>query len=140
MNNTVIVDGDLEVRLTSIYQGYSTNLIEGLPFKRVNDNAIAQALDEAKRWSNCPVIHLIEPIITPIPWKGNYPFGTPERLPHIKCIANLHYFTAIRDKSKDGADITVVWFQDEFAFPIQEDILEKFKKIPFREICWEYEY
>ncbi|MHB8901764.1 MAG: hypothetical protein ACYC6Y_23660, partial [Thermoguttaceae bacterium] len=58
-----------------------------------------------------------------------YPFGTPAKLPRIECIARFVRPQFARDKTKDLSQLVVIWYQDDFAFPVDEEIAEKFKAI-----------
>jgi hypothetical protein len=83
---------------------------------------------------------LIEPIQTPIEYEGKYAFGDPASLPPIACIVDLWYYSAFRDETKDFSSLGLIWFQDDYAFPMEEQILEKIKQIPFSKICGEFTY
>ncbi|KOY85240.1 hypothetical protein AD998_02895 [bacterium 336/3] len=141
MNNHLIIDYDLEVRIRSIQQKYTyEGLLEGLPTKEMNKNRIQRFKQEAERFCGMSHIHLIEPIETPIHYNGTYPFGEPAQLPSIICIMEVGYYKAFRDMEKDYSRLGIIFFQNDFAFPIDSEILEKIKQIPYRQICGEFEY
>jgi hypothetical protein len=100
----------------AVYAG----LLEGLPTRQTNDAEIKHAIDEAtRRDGHAPF--LIVPTQVPIPYQGRYPFGEPAKLPPVGCVARFHSFEPARDLSKDCSDLTVIWFQDDFAFPLAPD-------------------
>lgn len=84
----------------------------------MNAREIERARSEA-RARNGHEPFLIEPAQTPIEYEGRYPFGEPAALPAIGCVA---------DFSGDGklgaayyTSLTVIWFQDDYAFPISPE-------------------
>jgi hypothetical protein len=38
------------------------------------------------------------------------------------------------------SSLCLIWFQEDYAFPIEKDILDKIKEIPFSKICGEFDY
>lgn len=141
MNGNLIIEGDKEVRIKRISQSYTYGgLLEGLPTTRMNDYILASVKEEAKKFCGLDEIYLIEPQQTPIPYDGKYPFGTPMSLPSVICIIKIWYYTTFRDKEKDFSCLGIIWFQNDYAFPIDEEIVEKIKEIPFSKICGEFQY
>jgi hypothetical protein len=137
----VIIDNDVEVGIDHIDQSRTYGgLIEGLPTDRLNKTILGRVKTKAKERSHSDAIYLIEPKQTPIEYDGRYPFGKPMRLPSITCIMSVYSYKVFRDQSKMGSSLTIIWFQDEYAFPIQSDIIQKIKEIPFREICEEFDH
>lgn len=141
MNKHLIIDSDLEVRIYSIQQKHTyEGLLEGLPTKEMNKRRIERFKQEAEKFCNMSHIHLIEPIETPIHYDGKYPFGEPAQLPSIVCIMEVGYHSTFRDLEKDYSCLGIIFFQNHFAFPIDTEILEKIKQIPYRQLCAEFEY
>jgi hypothetical protein len=64
---------------------------------------------------------LIVPVQQPIKHDGRYPFGDPAALPSIACMGRFHSHKPARDSSKDCSDLTMIWFQDDYAFPLSAD-------------------
>ena len=101
------------IHLNSLHQwAVYSGLLEGLPTREMNAGMIERACGEA-RTRNGHEPFLIEPVQTPIEEEGGYPFGEPAALPAIGCVADFVAF---------GGDyytsLTVIWFQDDYAFPI----------------------
>jgi len=141
MNHDIIVDGNIEANIKRMMQWHTYDgLLNGLPTIEMNNRHLVVAKEEAKKICYHDEIYLIEPKQTPIPHKGEYPFGEPASLPAVTCIAKIRYIFPFRDKTKDYSSLGIVWFQEDFAFPIDKDVLEKIKAIPFREICGEFEW
>lgn len=103
------------LRQWSVYAG----LLEGLPTRERNEESIARIVQQS-RDADRHEPFLITPTQTPIKYDGSYSFGEPASLPSICCVAHLHHFGPARDSTMDCSDLTVIWFQDDFAFPIDE--------------------
>ena len=135
---TIIVDGDIEAVITKIVQ-YPTyiGLIEGFPNVNSN-NDILNEVKSKRNFSNYidDSVFLIEPKRTQF---ADWLFGKKEKLPIVTCIIEVECYDTFRDKTKAMSVLGIVWFQEDYAFPIDADILEKIKEIPFRKICKETE-
>jgi hypothetical protein len=59
--------------------------------------------------------YLVPPLIHRVP-------GLPEQLPSVTCVARYVGWRA---------GLTIVWFQDEFAFPMAPDVLDHLEGIDF---------
>ena len=143
MNEKIIVDGNKEAIITQIKQWRTyRGLLEGLPTTEMNRCRLMATMEDAKKFCGQDEIYLIEPQQTPITIGDNdiYPFGTPASLPNITCIAEIMYSRALRDQTKDFSSLGVIWFQDDYAFPINKDVVAKIKDIPFSKICGEFEW
>ncbi len=112
----------------SVYAG----LIEGLPTRERNDDMIQQLVAEAsRRDGHAPL--LITPVQPLIPYdEGRYPFGVPAMLPAIGCVARFHCGAPARNHQRNHSDLTVIWFQDDFAFPLSEQAAQA-----IHEMDWE---
>jgi hypothetical protein len=62
---------------------------------------------------------VIEPVQTPIKYDGRYPFGEPASLPAIACVAD---FTSTGKSWEYRSSLTVIWFQAEYAFPLDVNV------------------
>jgi hypothetical protein len=141
MNGELIVEGDKQVTIKRIKQWHIYDgLLEGLPTTRMNNRILADVKEDAKKFCGLDEIYLIEPQQTPIPYDGKYPFGEPASLPSVACIIELWHYTTFRDDKKDFSSLGIIWFQNDYAFPIDEEIIEKIKQIPFSKICGEFTY
>ena len=141
MKSELTVENNKSVSIKGIYQWPTYGgLLEGLPVERINSNIIQNARYTAKRHTGNQTLFMIEPISTPIPYEGIYPFGTPTALPNIICVADLSVAQPARDMNKQGSALTVMWFQNDYAFPIDNDILEKIKEIPWSQLADDFDY
>ena len=106
-----------ELEQWTVYAG----LVEGLPTDRMNRRIVDAAEREAaSRWGS-PVV-LVPPIETPIDWQGErpYPFGVPTELPAIGVRAR---FWSSGPDALTQSTLTFVWFQVEWAPPVDEAVL-----------------
>lgn len=141
MKGELFIEGNKEVTIKRIKQWLTYDgLLEGLPTARMNNGILLDVKEDAKKFCGFDEVYLIEPPLTPIHYDGKYPFGEPVSLPKVTCIIELWYYTTFRDSEKDFSSLGVIWFQDDYAFPIDKEIIEEMKKIPFSEICGEFNY
>jgi|CXWL01.1.fsa_nt_gi hypothetical protein len=117
--------------------------LEGMPTKEINQLLIKEAVEAAKQlWNEAP--YLIEPIETPIIWKREYPLGIPASIPGKVCISQLRsFYPRGENMGLSGLEyslLTLVWFQDEFAFPIDDSILEKIHSLDWDRYATDCQY
>ncbi|PTX63570.1 hypothetical protein C8N46_101171 [Kordia periserrulae] len=137
----LLIDNDLEVRIDHIDQWFTySGLLEGLPTNRLNTMILERTKEEAKERFHSDAVYLIEPTQTPIEYEGRYVFGKPMQLPSITCVCSVASSEVFRNKEMHGSHLIIIWLQEDYAFPIEETIIEKIKEIPFRKICKEFEY
>ncbi len=141
MKDKLIVEGDhvvdiIEIKQWLVYDG----LLEGLPTRRINDQTLIEIKAHAKEFCQLNAVYLIEPIQEPIEYKGHYPFGEPAKLPDVGCIVKVKSYSTFKEPTKDFSELGLIWFQKQFMFPIEEDILQKIKAIPYSQLCEEFHY
>ena len=124
------------LRQWQFYEG----LLEGLPTVEMNRQGLEHILAEERGKSYGADPLLIPPKETPIPYDGRYPFGAPASLPEIVCVARLSSLQPAGDRSKDTSGLGIVWFQHEFAFPIEPDVLEQLRAIEWEQHAVDMEY
>jgi hypothetical protein len=119
-----------ELRQYEVYEG----LLEGLPTAEMNERRIEllEARCRGEFYGADPVV--IRPTEKPVEWNREepYPFGRPAMLPGIACVGRFSCSEPARDSSKDYSGLVVIWFQDEFAFPIDPSVMGS-----LRELAWE---
>lgn len=141
MNSSLIIENNKEVTIKSIKQWHTYGgLLEGIPTDKMNTQIIERTKIEAKEFSRMEEIYLIEPKQEPIDYDGNYPFGNPAALPGVTCVAELWHNDVFRDTDKMFSSLCIIWFQEDYAFPIDEEIVKDIKEIPFSKICGEFDY
>lgn len=125
--------GDHALHLISLEQSLVyAGLIEGLPTDRTN----GWKLDALRQ--RYPKGHLIEPEQTPIPWEGRYPFGRPQRLPSVQCVAQLRG-PGFTDTVMYHSGLTLLWFQDDWAMPVAPHIVAAIEALDWAALAEEWE-
>jgi hypothetical protein len=141
MNDKIIIDGNTQVSIKSIKQRLTYDgLLEGLPTKEMNGRIMVGLKEDARKFCQLNEVYLIEPEQKTIEYNGRYPFGEPAQLPSVICIVELRSYSVFKDKTKDYSALGLIWFQDNFMFPIDSNILEKIKTLPFDKVCEELNY
>lgn len=128
------------IRLTAIEQwGTYSGLLEGVPTMEMNQRLIRRAMEGAReRFHFEP--YLIPPVEVPIELGRSYPFGTPASIPEITCVSCFDCFDTIRDKSMHGSLLPIVWFQADFAFPIEDAIEEQIRALDWKSLASDFGY
>jgi hypothetical protein len=119
----------------AVYAG----ILEGLPTRQFNDAELKRLVEEAEAQDRHPPF-LIVPVQVPISYEGRYPFGEPAKLPPIACIARFHSYAPARDASKDCSDLTVIWFQQDFAFPLDGSVEQAILAMNWNALARDVEY
>lgn len=141
MNSNLIIETDKVVTIKSINQWQTYGgLLEGIPTDKMNENIINRTKKEAQELSGMEEIYLIEPKQKTIEYEGKYPFGNPASLPPVTCVAELWFNDVFRDTEKMFSSLCIIWFQEDYAFPIEKEILNKIKEIPYSKVCGEFDY
>ena len=131
-------------------------LSEGFPSKKLNDMIVAQGQGEAARvFTGYGEPYLIPPERRDYREKpGDMDFlhdrylNRPEHaeyrrlnglnnewLPLVRCIACFMSIAPARDFTKEVSGLIVVWFQDDFALPIAEPIIESLQQIDWKSLA-----
>ncbi|MFG2622602.1 hypothetical protein ACGFXC_33810 [Streptomyces sp. NPDC048507] len=125
-----------ELRMSSTYGG----LIEGYPFKRVNDMQVERLRREAERDFTFAPVHLVQP-------SREYPdhfagaFGPAELLPHVTCIG-VFRSTPVDpglDPVLHRSSLTVAWFQNLPHVPSGQEADPALRDTPWDEFARDYE-
>ena len=97
-------------------------LLEGLPTLESNQ-AVMDTLVAERHGKPYPVgpAYLIKPEQKLINFPGKYPFGTPAKIPGVTCVGRFES----SETPIHHSGLVVIWYQDQFAFPIEPMILEK---------------
>src|SRR5262249_5856432 len=140
---SIKLHGGREIRIISIRQWFTyVGLLDGLPTDRINQEMIERLLreeGERRGWAGEP--YLVPPAVRPIKFSDNrpYPFGNPEEFPHVTCVAEFTSSPA-RDTTKHGSALTVIWFQDSYAFPIDPQVLEHLRGLDWDSKAIDFEW
>ncbi|MBS2000357.1 MAG: hypothetical protein JST44_02565 [Cyanobacteria bacterium SZAS LIN-5] len=137
----------MAITLTSIHQSMTySGWLEGVPSTEWNDQIIEETLARAAR-QHCfhgGSPYLIAPerrdfLRRPGDMNDSCPSRPAEWLPLVSCIASFKSVFPARSKTKDLSYATVVWFQGEYCFPIDETVLKKLQEIDWDGIAADVE-
>jgi len=114
------------IDLLALDQYYTyEGLLAGIPTREMNQDMMDRLIAEYARPAEYGVPLLLEPEQKPIDVSERRPtLGTPARLPSVTCIGRFN------SDGQFGTDdiwsvLRVIWFQDEFAFPIEDRVLQQ---------------
>ena len=102
-------------------------MLAGRPDAAINEAHIEDLLEEARRYTVAggePM--MVQPKVTTAGRPGK------EHLPGITCIAVFESGELAREDSEPYSSLTVAWFQDAFALPIDPDV-----EAQVRAVDWE---
>lgn len=136
----IIFKNNLSVRINVIHQERTySGLLEGLPTRKMNEQKLHGLPLEAQNQLGKIKVYLIEPSQKKIEYE-EYPFGEPASLPRITCMAQLENNRPARNEEMDFSMLILIWFQDAFAFPIEESILKTIETLDWAEIAQDFEW
>lgn len=131
-----LADGT-EIHLSRLHQ-YLTyaGLYDGYPTRRLNKEIMKDAIRMTSKviFGHMDKDYLIEPDQT----KKEYPYEDPPPylrdkaywvIPAVTCISNFISSSLIENTKGSFSSLTIVWFQDAFALPIEDKIVEHIKSI-----------
>ena len=126
--NKLTLTNNIEVEITKIYQMKTyDSLIEGIADKEFNDDLLIDIKQRAKRVFFNDAIHIIDSRL-----------NEDDDFSSFTVILELTSFQTFKDLDKDFSSLIVVFFQDQFAFPINDENLILIKEIHFGLLCKEY--
>lgn len=103
-------------------------VLEGVPNHAINQQMLISIKEKAKRELHVNTIYLIPPI-EKIKTTSTRVVAT---LPNITCMAELSHYQPMADQSMEYSRLGLIWFQDDYAFPIDSTI-----KKHVNELEWE---
>jgi hypothetical protein len=143
--NTLRIDllNSHQIELSALKQFRTyAGLLEGLPTLERNQELLQRLIVEQTKTDQGYTPFLIEPAQIPYPPSvaDGYPFGTPMRLPKICCIGQFHSSTPARKANADYSLLTIIWFQQTWALPIDETIIEVMTLLAWSELAHDSDY
>ncbi|MFC1435232.1 hypothetical protein ACEZDB_31780 [Streptacidiphilus sp. N1-3] len=128
--------GLAELRMSSTYGG----LLEGYPFKRMNDLKLSSLATSAANAFPARPVHLVPPA-REHPDQTPGAFGPVELLPAVTCIGSFTSaaLSAEHDAVLYCSALTVVWFQAVPAVPSGDDAEQALRSIPWDEAAEDFE-
>ena len=131
-----------EIRLDVFRQSFVyAGLLEGLPTREINQRLI-ERLRTQERECRGELPYLIDPPERLIQYEGDQPyrFGTPAAIPGVECIGQFTSFQPARGANRDGSHLTIIWFQDEWAFPIDPGMREQIRAIDWEQHAHDFDW
>ncbi|MBV1908482.1 MAG: hypothetical protein KUG78_04120 [Kangiellaceae bacterium] len=113
-------------------------LLEGRPTAKINEVYIGRALERAENQWNCAAA-LIKPVEMVFEPEHASSFRTQVRIPQITCMALYKSLAPARDKTLFYSELPIVWFQDDFAFPIEESIIKDISQLDWKKLAHDYD-
>lgn len=119
-----------ELRQQVTYEG----LLNGLPTAERNQKRIQGLLASPENQVYGVPPYLVPPAEKALetPRGKPYPFGTPSALPGITCVARCEDFFPVKEGEGDGAGLVVIWFQPEFAMPMDPAVAEHLRGVDWK--------
>lgn len=120
------------IRLAHLQMGatYGTWL-EGYPTAESNRHLLDQSIRDHSNnpFPGLPV--LIPPVESPAPAidPRHQHLGPPSSLPAIACAGRFTSTEPARSEYADFSGLVVLWFQDDFAFPIDPAVLDQIRRL-----------
>lgn len=134
----ITLDSGIEIILCEFEQSLTyEGLIEGLPTQEMNTKHIRNVIKWHSTSSQNP--HLIEPVESIIDIGERYPFGTPAKIPRVTCVARFQSRYTKQEPILYRSTAKVIWFQEEFALPIEKAVLVQIRSIDWAVISTDYE-
>ena len=116
------------------YYGWSMG---GEPSEETHEEIIESAKVKAKSIFGIPNVYLIDPVMSLNNVYRQKVHDYPA-FPKKTCIALLEHYESMHDENRDNSILTLVWFQNHFAFPIQQNILDTVSELNWREVSIDY--
>lgn len=114
-------------------------LLEGVPNTEINNSDIPARVEEVKRIFSVENVLIIQPEQTPIgPKEPLYTGrnGQPvyrARLPSVTCMMDLSSYY-VGDPEKEWSRLGLLWYQEEYAFPIDQKVIDEIKRYSWKKL------
>ncbi|MDD5272493.1 MAG: hypothetical protein PHU14_07215 [Methylovulum sp.] len=138
------------IHLEVLFQYYTyRGLIEGTPNKGMNRRLVNEAQEQAKDklWLRNETPFLIQPLESPISLPKGYRYrlredgeNEPAKIPSIVCLATFQSQQPAKNPENHCSSLSIVWFQNEFALPIDPTIEETIRGIDWNALANDWDY
>jgi hypothetical protein len=112
---------------------YGEEWVMGYPTRESNRQYMDAYLKETREDYGVTV-HLIKPVETPTAHPESYSF-----LPSVVCTARFRSLRPVADQTKDVSMLVVIWFQEQFALPIDPEIEAQLKALDWESLATDIE-
>ena len=116
---------------------FYAGVLEGLPTREMNAAQLERLLANHAVDGVRP--HLIAPVERLIPLDRRHP-GTPAEFPEVVCIARFQSAQPARDTELDASELKVVWFQQQYAFPIAPGVMSALLALDWSALATDFTY
>jgi len=128
-----------EIFLNKIYQDYTYDgLLLGHPNKEMNDRYVKNSIESAREMMSSPATYLVSPPLIEVEIEEHYKDAI--RMPYITCYGQFESSKIKGDEYNDGSWLTIIWYQEEFAMPIDSSVTEHIKTISWEEVAEGYQF
>ena len=106
-------------------------LLEGAPTTKLNKSLMDGVVERQRKTGRSISVHLVAPVETPIDMGHSYisSLGEPATLPSVTCIGRFRAEPVVKEGSGWYSELTIVWFQREFAMPFEPRVLEEIMQL-----------
>ena len=151
MQEDLKLNDGTDIHITSINQEKTyAGLLEGSPNSNMNERIISDALKKSDEANGTNRTVVIPPRLENLedassPHKRLYEKFYKkkvrlEAMPRILCCATLESYNYAKDSNEDCSSLHVIWFQENFAFPIEEAVIEEIKKLKWSELAYDWSW
>jgi len=126
--STITLGTGRELRLCDLTQKLTNEgLLEGVPTTSMNKRHMDALVAEQQAKGHA--VYLVAPVETPIDLGGGATIGhgSPASLPSVSCVGRFRSDPI--GGALDYSELTIVWFQSDFALPIGPSVLEQITRL-----------
>ena len=117
-----LLDSGREIRMVWLRQSMTySGFVEGVPSKEINLRLIDGIVEEQTKVAGARPF-LIEPVEKVVEYIPGKTFTT---IPPVAVVAVFESVKPARDKKMFGSHLTVVWFQEAFALPVDPAVFRQ---------------
>lgn len=137
-----------DIYLEQLFQSYTyKGLLEGRPTKKINTYIILDCFKIA----NEKLSFDVEPVLiapeefrigiskNKILSKKEFLATDAEQLADIVCLSSWNSYESAQDEQKFGSFLKIIWFQNKFALPIDDLIIEQIKSVDWNKYAVDYD-
>lgn len=104
-------------------------LLEGAPTTKINRRHVDALVAHERAKRSGTAVYLVPPMEIPLPGRDEPgPMGPLAALPRVTCIGRFRS-EPIVDSPGCYSELTIIWFQDDFALPVEPSVLEAITRL-----------
>jgi hypothetical protein len=126
-----------DLLIESLEQSYIyAFVLEGVPTRSINDGMVERAVEAARRRDRVEPF-LIDPAQRRLGPNAGAVGSRDERvaLPAVCCVARLSSIRPARDPAMNRSKLTVLWYQDDYAFPLSAHAAQAIRAIDWETLA-----